>query len=552
MRIPLVAALGLTAFCLATGLQAEQQVTLQSGAKLTGVVSMEGADLVVDVAGAQIKVPFKDVASVTSAQAGDSDNASMLLLKALEARALAPGKRDDFGLFAEAFRLAPEDPHVAFWYARSLVAAGYGKGAHDVFAPRKEAIAAAFPGAVDRLQDQITARLELEKLPSALVQRIDQIAESAALVDSITAESLSYYGYFRLVDQNDEPIEKSAFRVHCHGENENLESYADGYHLFTYAQRRNFGNNACRLEVAQPGLLSETFEFQGSPRGAKCVGNFQVKRLTDADRREVVVRVVDPDGKPLPGATVGFTPVSQFGRSEGIRPATTAAEGDAKLTLYPNNYQCQVSLKDFNSVSRMVVVAADGAPQDQIEFKLYSAIRATIRVVWRARMINQPGMPQFGNEAVMTGEFEQQAGGAAPVFRGGPFGPHCIRLVQTEDDMQLQFTEHMRFPNAAGASWVGRLESHESESSEDAKQAFDVKVAAELFNVLGLTELDSIVEEFKIKRTNLGMMPGAGGPVSLPVEAGDIFVGRMQSHDPQTGRPALVEFKILATELSRL
>jgi len=540
------------AFCVAAAADGEQQVTLQNGAKLVGEVSMDGSDLVVDVDGAKLKVAFKEVASVTSAKADDANKADALLLKAIETRALAQGEKSDVGLFAEAFRLAPEDPHVAFWYARSLVEAGFGKGASDVFEPRREAIAAAFPGVVDRLADQIDERLQREKLPSGLVKRLDQIEESASHVDPITAEMLTYYSYFRLMDQNGTPIETSAFRVQCHGENEDLESFSDGYHLFTYAKRRNFGDSPCRLEVAQPGLLSEVFEFQGSPRNAKHVGDFQVKRLSDEDRREIVVHVVDPDGKPLPGASVGFTPENQFGRSEGIRPATTSADGEAKLTLYPNHYHCQVSLKDFNPVSQRVVVAADGAPQDTIEVKLYPAIRGAVRVVWRAKIMNHPGMPQFGNEAVTTGEFELQAGGAAPVFRGGPFGPHCVRLVQTEDNMQLHFTEQIRFANAAGASWVGRLESNEADSSAAPDREFDIKVAAELFDVLGLTELDAIAEEFKIKRTSLGMMPGAGGPVSLPVKAGDIFVGRMQSHDPQTGRPALVEFKILATELSRL
>lgn len=556
LRVSIVSGVAVAVSLLATQVRAEQKVTLQSGATLIGDVSMEGTNLVVNVDGAKIPVPFKDVASVTSVKGGDSNQPEQLLLKGLEAHALAEGDEFDLGLFAEAYRLAPDNPRVAYWYARCLVEAGNGQGAADVYEPRSEAIAAAFPGAADQLASQIKDRIALEKLPRPLVKRLDEIARAARQANAIRSKTAAYAAYFRLVDQNKKPIEKSAFRVHCNGEDGHLDSFADGYHLYTFVRRHDYGDSPCRIEVSRPGLVNEVFEFQGSSRGAQDVGLLEVKRLTDGDRKTVVVRVVDQEGKPLPEARVNITANQSDGRDR-IQPATTNADGVAKLSLFPNSYHYQVSLKDYNGVGEPLVVPIEDGPEQTIDVKLYRAIRASIRVVWQARLGNHPGMPQAGDEAVTTGEFTQEAGenNHPGVFRGGPFGPQHVRLVQTGDSMQVQFVDHMGFPQTApGSTWVGRLESTEAIAEvlpEKKDKAFDIKVATELFDVLGLSELDAIAQEFKIKRTNLGMMHGRGGPTSLPVEAGDIFVGKVHSRDPQNGRPAFVEFKILATELVR-
>jgi hypothetical protein len=53
--------------CLTAAALGEQQVKLQSGTTLVGDVTMNGATLVVDVDGAKIEVPFKEVASVAPA-----------------------------------------------------------------------------------------------------------------------------------------------------------------------------------------------------------------------------------------------------------------------------------------------------------------------------------------------------------------------------------------------------------------------------------------------------------------------------------------------------
>ena len=53
--------------------------------------------------------------------------------------------------------------------------AGYGNAANEVFAPKREAIAKAYPGMADQLVARIKRRAEMEKMPLELVKRIDEL-----------------------------------------------------------------------------------------------------------------------------------------------------------------------------------------------------------------------------------------------------------------------------------------------------------------------------------------------------------------------------------------
>ena len=511
---------------------------------------MDGADLVVDIDGATLRVPFKNVASVSPAANDESKQAAELLIKGLESQLLSDRESKDVGILAEAFRLAPEDPRVAFWYARSLASAGFGKGASEVFEPRKEAIVAAYPGLADRLAKEIEERRAIEQLPAALVKRLDQIAAAAEGANQFGAEQTMYAAYFRLVDQADEPVGRSAFRINCSGQDENLESFGEGYHLFTFNRRNGFGNNPCQLVLTKPELVSDDVEFGGSPYGAENVGVLRVKRLSDADRREVVVHVVDPEGKPLSGATVSLNSISRSGGHEAGPPVTTAADGVAKLQLFPGEYSCQISLQNYSPSSQRVVVPADAKQATSVDVKLFQAITAEIKVEWRSKSMIQPGMPQFQNDAVTTGQFEQQIGPGRPGgMIMGRFGPPWVRLVQDGDEVQLQFTEQMNFPQAE-VSWVG-VWKREAEAASASRTVDQSAVDVEEFDMLDLAQLGSIREQLQLKEINLGGMPGRGAPASVPVEAGDIYLGKINSRDPQTGQPASIEFKILATELKQ-
>jgi hypothetical protein len=301
------------------------------------------------------------------------------------------------------------------------------------------------------------------------------------------------------------------------------------------------------LEVSQPGLVSKTFEFQGATNGVENAGVFRVKRLTDAERLPVLVTVVDAQGKPLSGATVAFSTRGRVRSQEGVPPVTTSSDGQAKLSLFPNSYNCQISLEGFSPVTQTIMVATDAKPPIEVEAKLYRAIAATIKVEWRARLAFQPGAPERG-DTFTAGKFEQRIGpGSVSGYRGSPYGPPWVRLMQTGNAMQLQFMEQMYYPQPSSeATWVGQLGS----VGKEAESATDSVAAAVRFDKIDLSQLDEIKDQLKLPRSDLGGMPGRPSPVSLPVEADAIHVGKINSRDPQTGRPALIEFKILTTELA--
>ena len=459
MQRILILGSALAVWWVAATANAEQLVTLQSGATMVGEVSMEGSDLAIVVDGATLRVPFKEVASVTSTDADTTGHAQQLLMRGLEAQLLYKGEDRETGLLSEAFRLAPDDPHVAFWYARSLVNAGYGKGASAVFQSRKEAIAEAYPGVADRLERQIKERKAIESLPERLVKRLDQLAAESngngGGDDLFGRDGVRYAAFFQLVDQAGKPIDRSAFQINAQGQDENLESFPDGYHLFTFVRNRGFGNGPCKLEVSQPGLVSDHYEFQGTAKGAENLEVLRVQRLTEADRKPIVVKVVDADGKPLEGATVTLSAQGGMNMPTG----TTDADGKAEISLFPNNYSFQVTLRDYNPITQPLQVSLDAKKPIEVDVKLHRAIAATVKIVWRAKPGFRPGMPRFQDGGVTSGEFEQHVGPDAPgIQQGGPYGPHWVRLMQSGDDIQLQFVEQMflrrdRASQAGSSTW---------------------------------------------------------------------------------------------------
>lgn len=546
--LPAAGCLAVVCYCLAAPARGQQQVTLQSGTTLVGNASLDGPNMVVDVEGAKIAIPFKEVASVTAITESKAQQAEHLLVQGLETQILSDGEQKDLSRLAAAYRLTPEDPQVAFWYAYGLLDSGYGKAANDVFEPHRKAITAAYPGIADRLAGQIEGRVKLESLPAPLLKRLDEIEAASQRVGAVPAESVQYAAYFRLLDQSDEPVEESAFRVSGSGENQNLESFADGYYLFTVNRRNGFGDFPCRLEFVKPELVGDNISFRGGTHGAENVGVIRVKKLSDAERQSVDVHVVDREGKPLASAAIHFHAIRANGSQVGAPPVTTLADGTAKLRLFPGDYTYQVTLPGYAPLSEKLVVPAQQKQAVALDVKLFRAISAAIKVKWQSKPMLQPGMPQVRNDAVTSGEFELQIGPDSPNgMAPGPFAPRWVRLVQVDESVQLQFINEMNFPQPVN-SWVGRWKYAADEANQHGENPED---DAEVFDMLDLGQLNSIKEQLQLETTILNGPQPRGGPVSLPLEAGDIYLGKLSSHDPQMGRPASVEFKILATKLKQ-
>jgi hypothetical protein len=378
-----------------------------------------------------------------------------------------------------------------------------------------------------------------------LVERIDEIAESAKLPPT-DPDKTFYAAYFQIVDQTGKPLERSEFGIDIHRDDAKLETFADGHYLYTYTRNNHFRDNPCRIEISRPGLVSKAFEFEGGERRARNAGVFEVTRLNDSDRKEVEFKVTSASGKPLSGAQVTLTSASRDGHSQSLPPLETNTEGIAKTALYPNNYYCQVSRRNFNAVSQNLVVPLDGKETVAASAKLYPAIQATIEVEWQGKSNFPPGMPRGDGSSLTTGKFEQSIGpGGNNNSHAGRFGPPWVQLAQVDDKLFVKFMDRMHFPNAE-AAWVGRL-APESNGSLDRKLAAEAN--SQLFEVLALGELNALLQEFKIERKTLGGMGRPGGDTQLPIEAGDIYLGRINGNDPETGRPATIEFKLLATEV---
>ncbi|NOY30769.1 MAG: hypothetical protein GXP28_11555 [Planctomycetes bacterium] len=520
---------------------AEQQVTLQSGAVLVGQLTMDGENLVLDIDGAKLRVPFRDVATVTSTKTNSGNQAQRLLLKGLEAQLLFDSDQRALGLFAEAYRLSPEDVGVAFWHARSLAGAGYGKAASEVLQPRREEIAAAYPSMVDRLATLIELRLALEMLPAALLKRIDQIDTSISYGSPLNHSESDFFAiYFQLVDQNGKPIAKSAFRVHDGGQNENLESFAKGYHLYTFNRRRSRNSQPSRVEVLQVGLANKPFEFQASRNEVKNSGVFTVRRFTEEDRQKIDALIVDSQGKPLAGATVTFSPYRSRNRNHKTPVIKTDDTGHASAKLYPGQYNCTVTAEGYTRGAKRIEVLHEKQDSTPIKMKIYRQIATTVKVVWRSWPMLSPYGQDFPEETVAHGETQLHTGALVPNNnQSDPNGGiRWMTLVQSADRMKLLFHEQptQRQPNlSVRSTWVGCLTDTSKTSA---------------FDAIDLKKLDEFKERVKFPHPNLGGRHGRQPAVAVPVEKGAIYLGRISAQNPQTGQPALVEFKLLFVEVS--
>ena len=526
----------------ATRLAAEHAVTLKSDLTLIGDVAFEGADLVVQLGEAKLRVPLKDVAAVvpigSTTQAPPAKNQ---LLTALEARLLNNAQGEVVGLLAEASRQAPDDPQVAFWYATSLLDAGFGKAAHDVLEPRRDAVAKVYPGVTDRLAARIQDRVKLEALPPALLKRIDQL-NAEAEHHAADADSRRFAALFRVVDQDQTPVDQNAIHVQGHGSDELLEPFPDGYYLYTFNRSRNSSRQPCHVDVNQVGLKPAEFEVPADVGVAGPPRELAVRRFKESDRRPVRIRVADDQDAPIAGARVELAPTNV---SDESLSAVTDKDGTVELAAFPMIYLLRVNADGFKAESEGLEVRENARKQGERQVKLYRTIKASLRAVWRMTPLQPGGEATSGETTIPLGL------GATPLFQDHQAINQTIRPMQVKDQLMIQFAlnPYGGFPTPAPAEtmWLRAVEV----DSDEEGAALQEKVEAE-FAALDLKDLENLKEE--LKPVEFGHLPVDSGtprgPGIVAAKPGTIYVGKLHHRDHRTGQFAELAFKVMVEEVS--
>ncbi len=536
---------------LAVPLLAEVQVTLKSGANLVGKVSIEGKEVVVKLEDSELRVPLDEVDSVTSADSGPERQAKRLLLTALESRVAKNEGAEVIGLLAEASRLTPDDPHIAYWYAESLADAGYGQAASDIFTKHREAIGRSYPGLVNQLAKRIERRVEMERLPPALIERLDALNVELGRQSS-NADKRQFAEMFRLVDQDKQPLDRSVFQLQGYqGQEDNIEVYDDGYFLHTYSRHRSNEVKPSKLEVLQPGLEQKTFELQTSPSKVRDAGELVVKRYGDDAKRPIRFQVRKPDKSPLLGAEILVSATGTNGsQTSSNESAQTDVEGVGEVGVFPMRYSYNVKADGYNPVSGSIDVRTDGSDPKPIELVIHPAIRGTIQLEWESALMQGGGKT--------TGEATVEVGGPNPHQNVGANETSWLRPFQQGDELRLQFVDnffgyHGPFGQAAGG-WVRVLEGDEKkpDAAKPAVEAAANPSAEERFKALEFDALEDLKKKLRQpKMLDGGVRNGPAQPLVVRAEKGKIYVGQLQHRDPRTGQPVQLSFKAYVEDLEK-
>jgi hypothetical protein len=521
--------------CCAAGLlltktsAATELVSLKSGGTLIGNVSYDGDAIVVQMRDSKVRVPTADVVTVASLDLGPTSKANDLLLGALEARLLSGSGTEAVSRIAEAARMAPDDSRIAYWHASMLAEAGYGKAASEVFEAHREGIAKAYPGMADRLASRIRDRVEIEKLPEELVERIDNFNASSAS-NVVQDDMQPVAGVFRLVDQSDSPLDRSMFQVQCNGSNEQrIEAFEDGYYFFTAKQNRR-ANEVCKVVVNQVGLRPSEFELAVSADRVPVSKGFVVQRYDDSAKQTYRALVVDKAGKPVAGAKLTLQAVSDRPtRYPGEQPSAVAdAQGKIEIQAFPMRYNVMVSADGYKPEGQMIELKEGVAQEDQ-RFELYRMINASIHVAWTYT----GGLP---TPTVTAGEAVLEIKGgqlvAAPYDQNGPV---WVRPMQVKDRLVLQFNPFqygVPGPGMAFSLW-----------SAEAGDGSDGGKAKEKFESLELCKFDDWKKD--LKPVDFGRnSPAHRTQVQIPAEEGKVYVGKVPHRDMRTGQPVEAMFKL--------
>lgn len=510
--------------------RADEQVTLKSGTRLVGQVtySSDSKSITVKIGESTLSLPMSEVDVIGPVGSTPSQTPDRLLMIALESQLQQGTAAGQMGLLAEAYRLAPKDPRIAYWYAKSLVDSGFGNAAKQVVDANRQAIDAAYPGMLVSLEHDILQRLNVENLPPDLLKRIDQITAS---IDKspIRNDRIPMFVRFSLVDEGGTPIERKAFRVSANGQDERLETFSQGYYLYSFDGYRN-NNPNCKITVNWPGLESKTFDLNPSSDFVADAGRLAVKRFSNSDKVSRTIVVIDRNGKPVVNATVHI----RANVSEGDYPAETLktdANGRVKFTTFPMSYAYSVVAKGYKSEEGGIEFKRGDLEDVQVE--LYPQMSATIRVAWVVE-------PLQGEASSISGEAVLELGSEVPRPYGME-GGNLLRAVQVKDRLVLQSgPPYFGGPMAPGAtSWIRR-----------APAAMLNNEPLKFFESIDLKKIDVLQSQFESAETDSSTNRPPYAPFSILVKQGDVYAGMFPSRDMRTGQPALVSVKVFVEKIS--
>jgi hypothetical protein len=517
-----------TLLAIAEHASAQQEVRLKSGGVLLGSATVDGEHAVVQVGDATIKVPLANVAEISAVAKADESQPRRMLLTALESRLLNGADKEVVGILAEAFRLSPEDPQIAFWYATSLLDAGYGKAAHEALQSNIAAIRKAYPGAADQLALRVEQRLAIEKLPGDLVQRLDHLATHGRQRESGgSRDQRACYAVFRVVDQRGAPVEVTRNSIQVNGNDEQLETFSDGYYLLSFFQYSNNQPEPCQLNIRDVGVRQQTVQLRIGESAYQSPQEVAVHRFDDSDKRQLQVKAVGRDDSPLKGARVVLTPLMSHGNANNQELVFKANEqGEASVQAFPGSYQVRVEQPGFVSAWENVEIRDEDEGQQQ-EFKLYPQVRAAVDVEWR-------WLSMQGGET-LNGEVKAPLSNIAGIQQQFPFP---IRFDQEADSLFIQVMgQYPANMNNRPTSRAPLMRELIVEAEDD--QPVDRETLQKAFDSLDLKKLSDSPAKFKEIEFNQGRIGNRA-----PIEVGKIYVVTLFTMNHQRGQPGELTFKV--------
>lgn len=462
-----------------------------------------------------------------------STEGERLLLRGLEAQLLSDDSTQAAVLMSQAYALSPNNPAVAFWHTRAQLENGFGTQAKQLLEKHRDSITTAYPGWVAQLEIDIARRVELEGLPAGLVARIDKTEQPPQPSNSYK----TCFAYFRMVDQNDEPIDTNQVRVQSSGGSAAVETFDDGYALLTCKTRSTQSSVECKLSTRSDRLRQQEVSFTIDPATVSNAGVFKLYRYSDKDRQKVVAEVRDSKGKPVSGAKLM---VGGANIDRNTQPITNS-DGQAELSLLPGQYSVHATATGYASSNSTLRVVENAAKPHKVSLTVRQLLTARVKLVWRAYSVDL-GNPDSNN----IDQDESFFAGTTTLTFGSRPNQSSIgwaQIRQVGDKMQLQFPSNSRVNSRIPQRepvWVGELTSGEAAQQNHADRP-------SLFASVDLEKMAEVRKQAK----DASLSPQANAnSLAYSVDEGDIYAGQIYGRDMRTGRYALYKFKAFVEKLS--